>query len=87
LSADYDLTGKVKLVGNAVHTRRSLIDSLTGGTGKDSTSRASLEARWAATRIITAGCNVAYETRSASGFGTFDYDGNTFGCYGQVTLD
>jgi hypothetical protein len=87
LSANYDLTGKIVLTGAASHARRSLVDSISGGKGNDNTTVTSLGARWSATRIITVGCNIGHETRSASGFGSADYSGNTFGCLGSVTLN
>jgi hypothetical protein len=87
VNADYDLTGKIVLTGNLSHARRSLLDSLTGSQGRDNTTIAKLGARWSATRIITVGCDVGYETRSASGVGAFDYSGSNFGCIGQITLD
>jgi hypothetical protein len=83
----YELTGKVTLNGQVSYANRKLVDSLTNGSGKDNTTLATLGANWLATRIITVGCNVGYETRSASGFGSFDYNGTTFGCLGQITLD
>jgi hypothetical protein len=87
VNANYELTGKIVLTGSVTHARRSLVDSLTGGEGNDNTTTAKLGARWSATRIITVGCDVGHETRSASGIGSFDYSGSNFGCIGQVTLD
>jgi hypothetical protein len=83
----YELTGKVTLNGQVSYANRKVVDSLTNGTGKDNTTTATLGARWQATRIISLGCNVGYETRSASGVGSFDYDGSSVGCLGQITLD
>jgi Putative beta-barrel porin 2 len=87
VAVTYELTGKVTLNGQMSYANRKLVDSLTNGNGKDNTTTASLGANWLATRIVSVGCKVGYETRSASGFGSFDYDGTTFGCIGQVTLD
>lgn len=87
LNANYQLTGKITLNSFLSYARRSLVDSLTGGDGNDNTTLASLGANWAATRIITVGCKVGHETRSASGFGTFDYSGSNFGCQGSITLN
>ncbi len=87
LSAIYDLTGKIVLTGALSHARRSLVDSLSGGTGNDNTTITSLGARWLATRIVSVGCKIGHETRSASGFGSFDYSGSSFGCVGSVTLN
>jgi Putative beta-barrel porin 2 len=87
VNVGYDLTGKVKLTGDLVYARRSLVDSLTGSKGNDNTTAMYLRADWAATRIITVGCEVGYESRTASGFGSYDYSGNRIGCLGRVTLD
>lgn len=87
LGVSYDLTGKIILTGNLSHGRRSLVDSLSSRRGRDNTTLASLRADWAATRILSVGCEIGYETRSASGFGSFDYTGNHVGCLGRVTLD
>lgn len=87
LSANYELTGKIILTGALSYTQRSLVDAISGGKGRDNTTLTSFGARWLATRIITVGCNVGHETRSSSGFGSFDYSGSNFGCIGSVTLD
>ena len=87
LSANYELTGKIVMTGALSHARRSLVDSISGGKGSDNTTVTSLGANWLATRIVTVGCKVGHETRSASGFGSFDYSGSNFGCQGSVTLN
>jgi hypothetical protein len=86
-AVSYDLTGKIVLTGNLSHARRSLVDSLTSSKGNDNTTLTSLRADWAATRIVTVGCEIGHESRSASGFGSFDFAGSWFGCLGRVTLD
>ena len=87
LSGNYELTGKIVLTGAVSYARRSLIDSISGGEGNDNTTLTSLGANWMATRIITVGCKVGHESRSASGAGSFDYSGSTFGCLGSITLN
>jgi hypothetical protein len=87
VSVGYGLTGKVKLTGDLAYEKRDLVDSLTGAKGSDNTTIASLRADWAATRIITVGCGIGHESRSASGFGSYDYSGSYFGCLGRVALD
>jgi hypothetical protein len=87
LGANYELTGKIMLTGALSHARRSLVDSISGGKGNDNTTLTSLGANWSATRIVTVGCKIGYETRSASGFGSFGYTGSNFGCLGSVTLN
>ena len=75
------------LTGRVGYAQRNLVDSLTNATGKDNTTTTTLGARWLATRIITVGCNVGHETRSASGFGSYDYSGSNFGCLGESAID
>jgi hypothetical protein len=87
VGVSYELTGKIMLTGNLSHARRSLEDTLTTRSGRDNTTLASLRADWAATRIVTVGCEIGHETRSASGFGSYDYAGSRIGCLGRVTLD
>lgn len=87
VGVSYELTGKILLTGNLGHARRTLVDSLTGSRGRDNTTVATLRADWSATRILTVGCGVGYETRSASAPGLFDYDSNQIGCLGRITLD
>jgi hypothetical protein len=87
VSANYELTGKIVLTGALSYARRSLVDSISGRSGNDNTTVTSLGANWSATRIITVGCRVGHETRSASGFGSFEYSGSNVGCQGSVTLN
>ncbi|HET9820415.1 MAG TPA: hypothetical protein VFQ16_01185 [Burkholderiaceae bacterium] len=87
VSAAYELTAKVSVTANASVARRSLVDVVTASTGRDRTSRLSLGATWAATRVISAGCNVAHESRSASGSVSSDYTNDRFGCFVSATLD
>jgi Putative beta-barrel porin 2 len=87
VGANYELTGKIVLTGGLSYARRSLVDSISGRSGSDNTTITSLGADWMATRIITVGCKVGHESRSASGFGSFDYSGSNFGCRGSVTLN
>ncbi len=87
VAVTYELTGKILVSGNLSHARRNLVDALTGGQGRDNTTLASVRADWAATRIVTIGCEVGHETRSASGLGSYSYAGSRFGCLGRVTID
>jgi Putative beta-barrel porin 2 len=87
VSANYELTGKIMLNGGLSYARRSLVDSISNRSGSDDTTVTSLGADWQATRIITVGCRVGHESRSASGFGSFDYSGSNFGCRGSIALD
>jgi Putative beta-barrel porin 2 len=87
VGANYGLTGKIVLTGGLSYARRSLVDSISGRSGSDNTTVTSLGADWMATRIITFGCKVGHESRSASGFGSFDYSGSSFGCRGSIALN
>jgi hypothetical protein len=87
VGVNYELTGKIMLTGNLSHARRDLVDTLSRGKGNDNTTLTTLRADWAATRIITVGCEIGHETRSASGFGSYDYSGSHFGCLGRIMLD
>ncbi len=87
LSANYDLTGKIVLNGALSHARRSAVDNLSGVHGQRQHDETSIGALWQATRIITVGCKVGHETRSASGFGATEYSGSNFGCAGSIALN
>jgi hypothetical protein len=87
VGVSYDLTGKIVLTGSLSHARRSLVDTLTNGKGRDNTTLATLRADWAVTRVVTVGCEIGHETRSASGVGALDYAGSHVGCLGRVTID
>ena len=88
IGANYELTGKIALNGEASTARRSGVAAGLGSiAGSDTTNRLSLGAQWAATRVISAGCNVGRETRSASGAGTYDYTNDRVGCFVSATLD
>ena len=82
----YDLTGKIRLLTDLSFARRTFVD-IAGASGRENTTRASLGARWAATRTISVGCDVSRESRSGSGSGAGDFDTDRFGCFGSVTLD
>ena len=87
VKAEYELTGKVGVTGEAFASRRTLVDGFTGVTGRDRLTGLQLGVRWAVTRTIALGCNAAHETRSASGVGSTDYDNDRVGCFGSVLLD
>lgn len=87
LVAGYELTGKIRMTGALAHQRRSLVDTISGGRGRDNSTSLDLGVRWAATRTVGVGCSVGHITRSASGTGSNDYDNNTVGCVASVTID
>jgi hypothetical protein len=87
LGADYELSGKIRLNAGVAYSRRTLADTTTGLPSTDNTTSLLLGARWAALRTLNLGCNVARESRTASGAGSTPYDNNRVGCFGQFTLD
>lgn len=87
VSGQYEITGKIGLTGDLFASRRTLVDGFTGVASRDRATGVALGLRWAVTRTIALGCNVARESRSASGPGSTDYDNDRYGCFGSVTLD
>ena len=85
--AGYDLTGKISMTGAVSYANRDLVDAVTAATGQEKITTLSLGARWAATRTISAGCNISRESSTATGIGTPESVNNRFGCFGQVTFD
>ncbi len=89
LTADYAVSAKVSANAALQWSRRDL-STVLGGVlplgGSDTTTQASLGARWAPTRALLFGCNLAHEQRSASSQVSSPYTSNTFGCYGQATI-
>ena len=86
IGTSYDLTGKVRLLTDLSFARRQFVD-IAGLSGRENTTRALLGARWAATRTFSMGCDVSRESRSGSGSGVAEFDGDRFGCFGALTLD
>lgn len=87
VGARYELTGKTDLSAGIGYARRAFTDPATGAGGRDNNTTVALGVRWAATRILTFGCDVSRETRRASGAGSSDLDNDRFGCFGSATLD
>lgn len=87
VTVNYELTGKIMMLGTANYARRSLDDALTGTRGSDNTTTMTLGARWVATRVVSLTCTLGYESRSSSSTVSYSYRDNTVGCLGQVTLD
>jgi len=87
LTADYELTGKIMVTGALSYARRNLVDGFSGASGRDNTTVATIGARWAATRVLSIGCSVGRESRSASGTGSTDLDNDRYGCFGSLTFD
>jgi hypothetical protein len=85
--ADYDLTGKIKMNAVAGYAHRNLVDPVSGAPGSDNTTSLALGANWAALRTLSLGCNVARDSRTATGGGSTPYESNRVGCFGQFTID
>lgn len=84
--ANYQLTAKVRLNGGVSYARRNLADAL-GNSGNDRTTSLAFGVDWTPTRVLTFGCNVTRDQRSASTSLSSDYRGNYFGCFGQAVLN
>ena len=101
LTANWEVTSKIAVVGNLSHQRRTLDNALTigssGGSGvlpssaKDRINSIGLNVQYAVTRHVDLGCGVSWSDRSvASQSGsstlTWDYDVTTYSCFGQIML-
>jgi hypothetical protein len=80
VEADWEATAKI-LVNGSVRYIRGTLDTVTGSSYGNNTSRFGLGARYLATRTITLGCNLAHEQGSSGSF-----RGNTAGCFGQIAI-
>lgn len=96
LGADHALTGKITLNAGLTVAHRNLTDSqynLVQGNrvfdGSDLTTSLNLGARWRPNRTVQLGCDLGHERRTSSGGvrGSTPYTSNTFGCFGQFTLE
>lgn len=94
----YELTGKIKLAFDYLHTERDLDNRLSAQlldpappptSASDRTNRASLNATWDATRWLRVGCGYTHVKRSVSdnpaGL-TYPYAVNLATCSAQVAL-
>lgn len=93
LQGFYEATAKIQLNATARYTDRSLVNTLTlgsGGTvtaaGSDQTTAIALGARYDYSRTIRFGCGVGHESRSADSAVSYDYSANTANCYAQILL-
>ena len=93
LSADYEVTAKVRINAGASVARRDLVRTLppsvllpATATGDDDTTALRLGARWDPTRNLGFGCQATHERRTVSGTLSAPYSARTLGCYGQVFL-
>lgn len=96
LTVNWAATAKIAVSGNIAHTRRSLDNALTVGTGvlpssaSDSTNSLGLNVQYELLRNVDLGCGLTWSERtvsSASGSTlTSPYSATTFGCFGQAML-
>ena len=92
IAGDWEATSKVSVNASLRYGDRALRNNISFNSttlpqeGSDRTTLLSLGARWSPTRAIQLGCDLSHENRSASGGLTNPYDADTFGCYGQFTL-
>ena len=81
VSADYELTGKMKVRATASLSDSSAVDQL-GRATDETNSAVSLGLVWEATRAIRAGCDVTVRNRSNG----VSSNANVFGCFGEFVL-
>lgn len=92
IKAFYEVSSKVTADAGIRFVRRNLDRSVEANSpiavddGRDRTTYASIGLKWTPLRSVTFGCDLGRESRSASGGGTFSYDSNSFGCFGQFAL-
>lgn len=87
LSANYAATAKIGLNAAIRYEQSTVASTSTLQAGDDSTDRAtvvSLGVGYAATRLISLGCNAGYERRNVSGGIDFSYSVTTVGCNGTI---
>ena len=84
----YALSAKVSVNATVRTLERSLANSLVNPpSGHDRTTYAILGARWTPLRSVEVGCNVSRERRTSDVLALSQpYSSNSFGCYGQLTL-
>jgi hypothetical protein len=80
VEADWEATAKI-LVNGSFRYIRGTLDTITGSSYGNNTTRYALGARYLATRTITLGCNLAHEQGNSGSF-----RGNTAGCFGQIQI-
>ena len=94
IGADYAATSKVQLTASFATSNRDQVGTLpaaiAAGINNNGTERANtfaLGARWRPTRSVLVGCNANTEQRKGSGnLVSSNIKSNSFGCYGQITL-
>lgn len=85
LRAVYELTAKIRMDAGIGVARRDLSDQ-SGNSGSDRTTNYSIGALWTPTRVLGFGCSATREVRSSSTVLSSDTHGNTFSCFGQLSL-
>jgi len=85
LRAVYELTAKVRMDAGVGVARRDLTDQ-AGNSGTDRTTNYSIGALWTPTRVLGFGCAATRGVRSSATVLSSDTHGNTFSCFGQLSL-
>jgi hypothetical protein len=84
VNSTYNLTAKIQLNAGLLVSNRSL--KFGSADGNDTLRTASLGASYAILRNASLGCSVRRETRSASGFGSYDFRDSSVSCSAQISL-
>lgn len=92
VGARYALGAKLQLRARLGYTTRDLVRTIpdalipTDARGRDHTTELSLGATWEPTRSLVFGCDLAHESRSASGALSLPYSAGRAGCFAQAFL-
>lgn len=92
LQSSYQASSKIVLTAGLTYADRKLVQTVDNpfvpirAEGRDRTTVLALGARWTPLRNTALGCDYSNENRRASGPLVGNLTGNTFGCYGQITL-
>lgn len=92
IGARYALAAKLQLRARLAYTDRELVRTIpdalipTDALGRDHTTELSLGATWEPTRSLVFGCDLAHESRSASGVLSLPYSAGRAGCFAQAFL-
>jgi hypothetical protein len=92
LRAEWAASAKLAFDAGLAHVDRKLVRTIdnpfftSDATGREKVSTLTLGGRWAPVRWARLGCNVESIRRSGSGTLGSDLKGESYGCYGQFTL-
>jgi len=92
LKAEWAFSAKVAFEAGLAHTDRKLVRTIdnpffpSDASGREKVSTLTLGGRWAPVRWALLGCNIESIRRSGSGTLGSDLKAESYGCYGQFTL-